>query len=135
MNITLSTMCANEACQMAGKCLRYSKYVEARKTELSLKLLNTSLLNVTAEGCEYLHIPQQVVEARGFRKMYDSVPRISSRNLWQSFPYCQSRRQFYYMLSGEMPLLPEQQDDILAFFAERGADTTLGFDAYQEVTR
>ena len=134
MNINLTTMCANEACMMASKCMRYIKYIEARKTELSLTLLNTSLLNVTAEGCEYLHIPQQVLEVRGFRKMYGSVPRRSSRNIWQSFPCCESRRQFYYMLSGDVPLLPKQQEKILAFFAARGADTTLGFDAYQEVT-
>lgn len=126
-------MCANEACPMASQCMRYTKYAEARGTELSLRLLNISLVIVTAEGCEYLHVPQQVTEARGFRAMYDSLPRKAARNLWQSFPYCNSRRQFYYMLSGDVPLYPEQQQKILDFFAERGADMNLGFDAYQEV--
>lgn len=134
MRINLTTMCANDTCKVASKCMRYNKYIEARKTELSLKLLNTSLLNVTAEGCEYLHIPQRVIEARGFRKMYGSIPRESSLNVWKSFPCCESRRQFYYMLSGDVPLLPEQQEEILTFFAARGADTSLGFDAYREVT-
>lgn len=118
---------------MASQCMRYTKYTEAQETELSLNLLNISLVNVTADGCEHIHIPQQVTVARGFKGMYDSVPRKAARNLWQSFPCCRSRRQFYYMLSGDVPIYPEQQKKILYFFAERGADMSLGFDTYQEV--
>lgn len=132
-SLSLSAMCANEACPMASQCMRYTKYTEVRETELSLRLLNISLVNVTANGCEYLHVPQQVTLARGFRGMYESLPQKAARNLWQSFPCCNSRRQFYYMLSGDVPLYPEQQQKILDFFSERGADTSLGFDAYQEV--
>lgn len=131
--LSQSVMCANEACPMASQCMRYTKYTEVRGTELSLRLLNISLVDVTADGCKYLHIPQLVTKARGFRGMYDSVPRKAARNIWQSFPCCNSRRQFYYMLSGDAPLSPEQQKKILDFFAERGADTSLGFDTYQEV--
>lgn len=114
--------------------MRYMDYVEAKKTTLVIQMLNTSLLNVSGEGCEYLHIPRKVMEARGFRKMYDSLPRKYSNNLWQSFPHCNSRRQFYRMLAGEVPLYPEEQQEILGFFASRGVDTAIGFDAMREVT-
>lgn len=127
-------MCAEDACPMAGRCARHANYLEARETELSLRLLNTSLLNITTEGCEYIHIPQQVSVARGFMKMHGSVPSGAVRNLWKSFPHCNSRRQFYYMRDGRVPLMPEHQRDILDFFAEHGADMSLGFDSYQEVT-
>lgn len=126
-------MCAEDACPMAGRCARHANYLEARETELSLRLLNTSLLNITTEGCEYIHIPQQVSVARGFMKMHGSVPSGAVRNLWKSFPHCNSRRQFYYMRDGRVPLMPEHQRDILDFFAEHGADMSLGFDAYEEV--
>lgn len=129
-----TVVCANDDCPMAGQCMRHMDYIEAKKTTLVIQVLNTSLLNVSSEGCEYLHIPRKVMEARGFRKMYDSLPRKYSKNLWQSFPHCNSRRQFYRMLSGEVPLYPEEQKEILGFFASRGVDTTIGFDAMQEVT-
>ena len=128
-----TVVCGNDECPMAGQCMRHMDYVEAKKTVLVLQTLNTSCVEVTADGCEYLHIPQKVMEARGFRKMYDSVPRRYSKKLWQSFPHCGSRRQFYRMLAGEGPLYPEEQQDILGFFAARGVDTTIGFDAMQEV--
>lgn len=132
--IPLTIQCANDDCPMAEKCLRHMEYLETKKKELTLKLLNTSLLDITSQGCEYLHLARQVTEARGFQRIYDSMPKKMSRNLWQELPYCNCRRQFYRMLHGEVPLYPEQQQKILAFFASRGADTTLGFDSYAEVT-
>lgn len=119
---------------MAGLCKRHTDYLEAKKDTLVIQVLNTSQVDVTADGCEYLHIPRRVIEARGFKKMYESVPRKYSKNLWQSFPHCNSRRQFYRMLAGEVPLYPEEQQDILAFFAAHGVDVSIGFDAAQEVT-
>lgn len=127
-------LCANEACAMAEKCSRQMMYNEAIREQLTLHILNTSILDVTAEGCDYLHIPRLVTEAHGFRNMYGTVPRKMSKNLWQSFPHCGSRRQFYRMLSGEVALSPEHQQDIITFFASVNADTSLGFDRYEDVT-
>lgn len=132
--LPITILCANDTCQMAGQCLRHLKYNEEKESKLTLQIVNTSLLDITAEGCEYLHIPRQVMEAHGFKKMYESVPQRYSRNIWRSFPRCGSRRQFYRMLSGEVPLSPEHQEEIIAFFASHHADTTPGFDAYEEVT-
>lgn len=132
--LPLTILCANDSCPMAGQCLRYTKYIEARTTELSLQILNASLLDVTDEGCEYIHIPRTEMQARGFEKMYDSVPRRAAINLWRDFPRCGSRRQFYRLLNGEVALSIDYQEEIKNFFDSRGADTSLGFDHYEEVT-
>lgn len=123
-----------DECALSEKCMRHIKYNEARREQLCLHVLNTSLLDVTADGCEYLHIPRQMTMAYGFKNMYDTVPRKMSRNLWKFFPHCGSRRQFYRMLSGEVALSPEWQHDITSFFASKDANISLGFDQYKEVT-
>lgn len=132
-NIPLTVLCANDVCQKTGQCIRHIKYKEARESELTLCLLNNSLLDVTTDGCEYVHIPRPVMVARGFRQMHGSVPRSASQGLWRSFPDCHSRRQYYRLMNGEVPLYPEQQQKILAFFDARGADTSLGFDVCEEI--
>lgn len=132
--LPMTILCANDSCPMASQCLRYTRYLEARATELSLQILNTSLLNVTDEGCEYIHIPRTEMQARGFEKMYGSVPRRAAINLWRDFPRCGSRRQFYRLLNGEVALNIDHQEEIKSFFESLGADTSLGFDKYEEVT-
>lgn len=130
----MTILCANDSCPMAGQCLRYTKYIEARATELTIQILNASLLDVTDEGCEYIHIPRTEMQARGFGKMYGSVPRRAAINLWRDFPRCGSRRQFYRLLNGEVALSIDHQEEIKNFFDSRGADISLGFDHYEEVT-
>lgn len=132
--ITKNTLCAGVNCPAATNCMRHTKYLEAQESEMLMQVLNQSHLNITSDGCQYLHIPQDVTVAHGFRKMYGSMPRHSSLNLWKSFPNCDSRRQFYRLLSGEVPLLPDYQTEILQFLASRHADIALGFDSYEEVT-
>lgn len=133
-NIPSTTLCANGTCPKARECMLHTKYAEAQNKSLVLQLLNTSLLDVTSEGCEYIHIARKVTVARGFRMMYNSTPRMAARNLWKRFPQCDSRRQFYRLLSGDVALFPEYQEVIISFFKSLGADTSLGFDAYEEVT-
>lgn len=132
--ITKNTLCAGVNCPAATNCMRHTKYLEAQESEMLMQVLNQSRLNITADGCQYIHIPHDVTVARGFRKMYGSMPRHSSLNLWQSFPDCFSRRQFYRLLAGDVPLLPDYQTEILQFLASRHADISLGFDDYEEVT-
>lgn len=133
-HITKNTLCAGVNCPAATNCMRHTKFLEAQEYEVVMQVLNQSRLNITCDGCQYLHIPQDVTVARGFRKMYGSMPRRSSLNLWQSFPHCFSRRQFYRLLAGEVTLQPDYQTEILQFLASRHADITLGFDSYEEVT-
>lgn len=134
MNITHLTVCNNANCPMAEECSLHQRYIEAVKTEPCLPLLNTSLITIGENGCEYLHIPKTVVVARGFRNMYDTVPKKATRNLWMHFPGSTSRRQFYRFLSGEVQILPDTQSEILAFMKEIDADTSIGFDNYEKVT-
>lgn len=133
-NIPPIVVCETEQCAMAAQCSRYQKYMEERRQSLVLQILNTSLLEVSEEGCKYLHIAREVTAARGFSKMYGTIPRGCAKNVWQDFPLNISRRQFYRLMNGEVQILPEEQAEVLTYFKSLGADTSLGFDAYEQVT-
>lgn len=131
--VTSATACMAGDCAMASQCSRYQNFVEARKHDTVLQVINTSLLELGDGGCRYLHIAKEVKAARGFKKMYDSIPRGAAVSVWQGFPGGISRRQFYRLLNGEIALLPKDQESILTYFDSLGADTALGFDDYEMV--
>lgn len=131
--ISKNVVCDADSCAMASQCSRHQHYQEARKREMVLQVLNTSVLEFGDGGCEYLHIDKAVKVARGFKKMYASIPRGAAVNVWQRFPFHISRRQFYRLRNGELNILPEDQSAILAYFQLLGADTSLGFDKYEIV--
>lgn len=134
MQITHKTVCNADNCPMSSQCSLHQQYIAAIKTEPCIPLLNTSLLTITENGCKHLHIPQTVIAARGFRKMYDTIPKKNATNLWKCYPEDISRRQFYRLLSGEVLLMPDTQEMIISFLQEKGADTSIGFDSYEKAT-
>lgn len=103
--VTSATACMAGDCAMSSQCSRYQNFVEACKQDMVLQVINTSLLEVGDGGCRYLHIAKEVKAARGFKKMYDSIPRGAAVSVWQGFPGGISRRQFYRLLNGEIALL------------------------------
>lgn len=131
--VTPLVMCMADNCAMAGQCSRYRNYAESRKTDSVLRVLNQELLEIGEHGCEYLHISREVVVARGFKKMYETIPHGSAVGVWRGFPGYISRRQFYRLLNGEVTIGQEEQEAILAFLAAKGADVSCGFDAYETV--
>lgn len=126
--ITPSTVCAADSCPMSSQCNRYKNYAEALKTDNVLSILNTSLLEIGSEGCKHLHIARETIVARGFKKMYATIPHYAATALWRDFPGKLSRRQFYRLLNGEVELLPDNQAEIMQFLEKKGANTALGFD-------
>lgn len=132
--ISKKVVCDADSCAMASQCSRHQQYLKARKTEMVLLMLNTSVLQIGDGGCQYLHIDKDVTVARGFKKLYASIPRGAAVNVWQGFPFQNiSRRQFYRLRNGELNILPEDQSAILAYFKSLGADTSVGFDTYEIV--
>lgn len=127
-------VCDAANCPMHNKCSRHAEYLLLKATEPYMLQLNKSLLTIGENGCQYLHIPKLVTAAYGFKVMYATVPKKNATNLWKRFPGDISRRQFYRLLSGEVALLPDEQEEILTFFKEMGADTSLGFDRYEDLT-
>lgn len=133
ITIPQRVVCNADHCQKHDVCSRYTNYIETLGTEVFHCVLNTSLVTIGDEGCQYLHIPTKVTVAHGFKNIYLSVPKIHIKNLWKRFPGGISRRQFYRLLNGEVSLMPEQQEEILNFFNSCDANTALGFDRYEDV--
>lgn len=129
-----NTVCINTQCPKSNCCSLHQLYQDLSKTELTYRVLNTTLLDVDDNGCDYLHIPKQVTAARGFKRMHETIPLKAAKNMWKQFPGNICRRQFYRILSGDVQLLPEQQANILSYLDILGADTTIGFDEYEEIT-
>lgn len=132
--ISRYVVCPAHHCPMASQCYRYTNYLEALKKEPVMQVLNDDILEIGDKGCKYLYLSRTVEAAYGIERMYASIPHSSSVDFWRSFPMQCSRRQFYRILHGEVPIMPEQQQDIIEYLSSKGADVTLGFDKYEEVT-
>lgn len=133
MKIPQRVVCNADHCPLSDRCARHIEYLRTKDTEPYQLMLNTSLVTIGDQGCQHLHIQKKVTVARGFKNMYATVPKKNATSLWKQFPGDISRRQFYRLLPGDVALMPDQQEAVLRFFAEKGADTSLGFDAYEEV--
>lgn len=133
--ISEDIVCNVLECPIHERCIHFMAYENQKTSRLVLKMLNSGKLEIGDNGCSYAHIPQLTRIARGFRNMYSTLPKSASRNVCKNFPQCTSRRQFYRLLNGEVPFDPEYQHAILTFFADHGANTTLGFDEYEEIMK
>lgn len=132
-NINNYTQCMGDGCKVAEQCRHHQLYMEQKEHWMVMSVLNTSLIDITDDGCEHFYVATPVMMALGFKAMYDTVPHSAARGLWKDFPRNPSRRQFYRLLSGQVLIDPDYRTEILAFFESVGADTTLGFDSMEEV--
>lgn len=132
-NISEFTSCMGLGCKVAEQCRHHQLYMEQKDHWLVMSLMNTTLIDITDEGCKYFIVTHPVMMARGFRAIYDSVPHSIARGLWKDFPRKPSRRQFYRLLSGQVLIEPDYQEEILHFFEDSGANIQLGFEKMEEV--
>lgn len=128
--IPYNITCPLASCSRSNTCARYANYQKAKAEEASFMVLNTDLLQVEGEGCPYHLVSERQRWARGFSRLYKSIPSGNAKYLNVYTPFTQ--RRFYKAKNGEFPLNPQMQAELLEIFKERGADLSLGFDSYEE---
>lgn len=128
--IPYSIVCPLASCSRSNQCARYAGYLKAQASAQTFEVMNPRLMQVSGDACPYRLVSEKQRWARGFKRLYQSVPKGNSRYLYRSSPY--GERRFYKAMNGEELIDPEMQQQLLVFFRRNGADMSLGFDGYEE---
>ena len=123
-------VCPLASCTRSNTCARYANYLKAKAEADFFEVLNLDHLKIADDSCPYHLVTEHQRWARGFARLCDSIPKGNSRYLNIYTPFTQ--RRFYKAKNGEFALNPEMQKELLSIFEQKGADTSLGFDNYEE---
>lgn len=129
--IPSSVVCPMASCTRSNTCARYAQYVKSLAEDDTFAVLNAKRMNLEGESCPYHLVVEKQIWARGFRRLYNSIPSGNAHYFYTCTPYTQ--RRFYKARNGEILIDPEMQQRLLAIFEQNGADMSLGFDGYEEV--
>lgn len=128
--IKSSVVCPMASCTRSNTCARYAQYVKSLVADDTFEVLNAKRMNLESATCPYHLIAEKQVWAKGFRRLYNSIPSGKAHYFYNRTPYTQ--RRFYKARNGEILIDPEMQQQLLAIFSRHGADVSLGFDGYEE---
>ena len=128
---TADSVCLKESCPLKATCARYHLYLQKSLTEEPFSVINPNILSPSEQGCEFRLITKILRMARGFKRMFDSMPSGNTYHFWHrtsyfsESTYCRAKR-------GAILISPEMQKELLALFEKNGADISIGFDQYEE---
>ena len=128
---TADSVCLKESCPVKVTCARYHLYLQKSLTEETFSVINPNILSPSEQGCEFRLTKKILRMARGFKRMFDSMPSGNTYHFWHrtsyfsESTYCRAKR-------GAILISPEMQKELLALFEKNGADISIGFDQYEE---
>ena len=128
---SIDTVCLHEACPVHHLCARYEHYEKLLATEQAFAILNPSLLKCHEQGCQYRLVKKTFRMARGFQRMFDTVPTGNTYKFWRRTPYY-SETTYCRAKRGAILIDPTKQQVLLNLLERNGADISLGFDSYEE---
>lgn len=130
MNIPYAATCPNASCSRSNTCARHAYYLKALREKDSFQVMNLGRLVPDGTPCPYHLTAQRQRWARGFTRLYASIPHGSVHYFFLNTPY--AKRRFYKARKGEVLISPKDQQLLLAAFQHYGADMSLDFDGYED---
>ena len=98
VNIPYSAKCPNAACSRSNTCARHAYYLEALKAKDYFEVMNLGRLVPDGAPCPYHLTAQKQRWARGFTRLYASIPHGSVHYFYMYTPY--TKRRFYKARNG-----------------------------------
>lgn len=128
--ISSCAVCPMTSCKKNAKCVRYANYLKAKKEEDSYRVLNFDRIFYDAEkGCSHFLVWEKQRWAKGFRKMFSTMPVCNTHYFWCRTPYL-SESSYCRAKRGALLIDPKMQAALLEVFKRNGADVSVGFDDY-----
>lgn len=128
--IPFEVTCPMASCSRSNTCARYAHYQKVLAQEATFCVMNPKLLKVSGDTCPYHLVAEKQRWARGFQRIYDTIPAGKIHKFYECTPY--SVRRFYKAKNGEFAINPATQKELLATFKNKGGNISLGFDSYEE---
>ena len=114
--ISLSVVCPMASCTRSNTCARYAQYVKALTCADTFEVLNVKHLQCEGEKCPYHLVSEKQVWARGFQRIYSTIPAGRTHYFYSRTPY--ARRRFYKAKNGEIAIDPDMQQHLISIFRE-----------------
>ena len=114
--ISLSVVCPMASCTRSNTCARYAQYVKALTCADTFEVLNVKHLQCEGEKCPYHLVSEKQVWARGFQRIYSTIPAGRTHYFYSRTPY--ARRRFYKAKNGEIAIDPDMQQHLISIFPE-----------------
>ena len=73
-NIPHCVVCPMASCTRSNTCARYAQYVKALTCADTFEVLNVKHLQCEGEKCPYHLVSEKQVWARGFQRIYSTIP-------------------------------------------------------------
>jgi len=122
--------CPMASCSRSNTCVRYANYLKALSESDTYIMMNFQHLGIDTATCPYHLVVEKQRWARGFQRIYSTIPAGNARGFYMRTAYTQ--RRYYKAKNGEILIPPEMQQDLLDIFKRNGADMSVGFDGYEE---
>lgn len=84
---SIDTVCLKEACPVHHLCARFERYQKLRKSEKVFSILNPDHIACSEQGCAYRLQKKIIRMARGFRRMFGTIPSANTPHFWHFSPY------------------------------------------------
>ncbi len=126
------SLCFKAGCASAGRCLRWLAGRDLGTGTRFVSVANPLLADGRGEGaCPFFRRAEKVRVAYGFKRAMGQVPsgRVAGARA-AVFPMI-SRRYYYYLLNGDRPLWPEDQEQVASVLQGYGVPAPVEFDRYE----
>lgn len=128
--ISFCTVCPMTSCKRNAQCVRYANYLKAKKEEECYSVLNFDRISYdTNKGCSHFLKWEKQRWAKGFRRIFSTMPVRNSHYFWSRTPYL-SESSYCRAKRGALLIDPNMQAALLKVFEYNGADVSVGFDDY-----
>ena len=129
--INFCAVCPMASCKRNTQCVRYANYLKAKQEEDSYQVLNIDRISYDADkGCSRFLVWEKQRWAKGFRRMFSTLPVSNTHYFWSRTPY-HSESSYCRAKRGALLIDPNMQAALLKVFKQSGADVSIGFDDYE----
>jgi len=131
--------CLMASCIHSDTCVRYANYQKYQTLQDTLEIISPKLLSVSSasqdvedeEDCPYHLVVKKRLWAKGFQRMFATIPSGNTWHFWHRTPYY-SESSYCRAKRGAILIDPKMQQQLLDLFEKNGADISIGFDEYVE---
>lgn len=129
--INFCAVCPMASCKRNKQCVRYANYLKVKQEEDSYQVLNFNRISYDADkGCSRFLVWEKQRWAKGFRRMFSTLPVSNTHYFWSRTPY-HSESSYCRAKRGALLIDPNMQAALLKVFKYNGADVSIGFDDYE----
>lgn len=126
-------VCLAADCLVAAKCLRHLSAQAQMEEKERLEVVNPKRVR-PEEGtdCPYYQDATPILVAYGFKKALGSIRADRVGSTISSLMGLKSRRTYYRLLNGEIPLKDPIKQQVVNILLHYGAEKPIQFDRYEK---